>query len=149
MKMRIIFLVLVLFSFSSFSHASDENPYVTKIYDTEVDNGRAWANLDMISKVSYIKGLSIGMTFGASTVLKELKLLSEHDKDEASKSLQAINPKGAYKETVDYIDEIYKNPSYRILPIIDVYICMALEQNGKVNKNNREEYLRKNVDMYK
>jgi len=115
-----------------------------------VENGRAWVGLDSLSKYAYVKGLSLGITFGGGIVLRQFNLLSNKEKEMAGKALDEYTPKVTYGEIVEYIDEIYKNPLNRALTILDAYICMAFEQSSKINKNNRDEFLqKKTIAAYK
>jgi hypothetical protein len=150
MKKRAIILVSVLLLIGSIVYSADESIIRSKIGEgVVVENGRAWLVLDLLSKYSYVKGLSLGITWGGGTVLRQFSLLSDKEKEKAAKALDEITPKATWNEIVEYIDEIYKNPLNRALTIADAYTCMAFEQNGKLNKNNRDEFLQKIIAAYK
>ena len=149
MKKRTIGLMLGLLLIGSIVYSADESVIRSKIGEgMVVENGRAWIGLDSFSKYSYVKGLSLGITWGGGTVLRKLHLLSDKDKENAGKALDEITPKATWDEIVEYIDELYKDPLNRALTILDAYTCMAFEQNGKINKNNRNEFLQKTIAGY-
>jgi len=143
-------VTLVFISISAIAYSADEGIIRSKIGEGVVaENGRAWSSLDSLSKHAYVKGLSIGFTFGGGIVLQEFSLLSDKEKERAGKTLDECTPNATYSEIVEYIDELYRNPLNRALTILDAYICMAFEQNGKINKNNRDEFAQKIIARYK
>lgn len=150
MKKTTLVAALALLLISSVVYSADESVIRSKIGEGVVtENGRAWIALDSISKHAYVKGLSLGITFGGGIVLRQFGMLSDKEKEKAGKALDEFTPKEmTYSEIVEYIDEIYKNPLNRALTILDAYICMAFEQDGKINKNNRDEFVQKTIAGY-
>ena len=150
MKKRTLVVTLALLLIGSIVYSADESIIRSKIGEgVDVENGRAWIDLDSISKHAYVKGLSLGITFGGGIVSRQFSLLSDKEKEKAAKALDEFTPKNmTYSEIVEYIDELYKNPLNRTLTILDAYICMAFEQDGKINKNNRDEFVQKTIAGY-
>ena len=149
MKKRTFIVTIVLLLIGSIVSSADESIIRSKIGEGVIaENGRAWISLDSISKYAYVKGLSLGITFGGGIVSRQFSLLSNKEKEMAGKALDEYTPKATDGEIVEYIDELYKNPLNRALTILDAYICMPFEQNGKINKNNRDEFVQKTITTY-
>lgn len=150
MKKKVMILVSILLSVGSVAHSDDKNTYESKIGEgIIVNNGTAWVKFDLLSKVFYVKGLSLGITTGGGVIQRSFNLLSDKDKEKGAKALDEITPKGTFTEVVGYIDNLYKNPANREATILDAYICMAFEQNGKIDKNNRDTFLQRTISSYK
>ena len=69
MKKRSLATMLILLLIGSVVCSADESIIRSKIGDgVVVENGRAWIALDSLSKYSYVKGLSLGITWGGGIV---------------------------------------------------------------------------------
>ncbi len=64
------------------------------------------------------------------------------------KAPRSLMPECDVEKIVSYIDKVYENNSNRIIPIVDIMVVMAKEQETKFDETRRAEVFRGLVSKY-
>ena len=148
---KLIILACMLIILST-NHAYANSSYFTSDNnDFSLENGKWWVTMDSVSKIFCIRCMITGLNFGSASACQQIAIenpgLSGLDKTH-EKVLHQLIPECGIEKIVSYIDKVYEYIPNRVIPVFDIMVIMAKEQEGKFDETKRAEVFKSLVSKY-